>query len=96
MDFASAIAGRQEVTFVYDGLVRVVQPATYGDTTTGKRTLRACQVAGESRRNNVPCWELYTESKMGNPQVTGAVFTSFAVTGYAKSDKGFALIVAEH
>jgi hypothetical protein len=96
MDLAFAIRDRQVISFTYDGLQRVVQPATYGEATTGKLTLRACQVGGASRRNTVPCWELYTEAKMLGPELTGKVFETFALTGYTRSDSAFTRIIAEH
>lgn len=96
MDLASAIHNRQVISFTYDGMHRVVQPATYGQTTTGKLTLRACQVGGASRRNTVPCWELYTEAKIVDPSLTGEVFETFALSGYTRGDSGFTRIIAEH
>lgn len=51
MDLVSAIENRQVISFIYDGLPRVVEPATYGQTTTGKLSLRGCLVAGQSHRN---------------------------------------------
>jgi hypothetical protein len=96
MDLASAIHNRQVISFTYDGLRRVVQPATYGQTTTGKLTLRGCQVDGASRRNNVPCWELYTVSKIVGASPTGEVFESFALSGYTRGDSAFKTIIAQH
>lgn len=96
MDLASAIHNRQVIAFTYDGLPRVVQPATYGQTTTGKWTLRACQVDGSSNRNTVPCWELYSEAKMVEPVATGAAFTDFDLPGYTRRDSAFRSIIAEH
>lgn len=96
MDLASAIQSRQVVAFTYDDLPRVVQPATYGRTTTGKLTLRGCQTGGQSRRNSIPCWELYTEAKIIEPTPTGATFEDFAKGGYTRGDSGFSQIIAEH
>lgn len=64
MSFVAAIRNRLLVSFTYDGLPRVVQPATYGYTTAGNLALRACLVHGQSKRYTLPCWELDTEAKM--------------------------------
>ena len=96
MDFVAAIRGRRLVSFEYDGFTRVVQPATYGQTTTRKLTLRGCQVGGDSHRNSVPCWELYTEAKMGAASVMDAGFQLFALAGYTRGDSAFVSILAEH
>ncbi len=96
MNLTSAIQGRRVITFTYDGLPRVVQPATYGTTTTGKLTLRGCLIGGQSRRNSIPCWELFTEAKMVDLALTDATFVEFAREGYTRGDSGFVNIVAEH
>jgi hypothetical protein len=95
MDLAQAIQNRHVISFTYDGLPRVVQPATYGRTRRGNLTLRGCQIDGQSRRNPIPCWELDTESKIVNPQVTGIVFESFQREGYTTGDSAFAEIITE-
>ena len=96
MDFTSAIESRSEISFVYDGLARVVQPATLGITTTGKTALRGCLIDGSSKRNNIPCWELYSISKIMSATETGEQFSEFAVPGYTRGDSGFVQIIAEH
>jgi len=96
MDLTSAVINREIVAFTYDGLERVVQPATYGVTTTQKLTLRGCQVGGQTRRNTTPCWELYTESKMVGATASGQTFDHFAVTGYTRGDSAFVRIIAEY
>lgn len=96
MDLAAAVRNRQVISFVYDGLHRVVQPATYGETTTGKLTLRACQIDGLSKSTTLPFWKLYTEEKLVDPVVTGDVFSTFAEDGYTRGDSAFARIIAEH
>lgn len=96
MDLASAIEDRQVISFTYDGLPRVVQPATYGHTTTGKLTLRGCQVDGASRSNRMPCWELYTVAKIVGLSLAGDVFESFALSGYTRGDSAFKTIIAQH
>ena len=96
MDLASAIEDRQVISFTYDGLPRVVQPATYGRTTAGKLTLRGCQVGGTSHSNRLPCWELYTVSKIASLSSVGEVFESFALSGYTRGDSAFNAIIAQH
>lgn len=94
MSIADAIRDHRLVTFTYDGLERVVQPATYGTTTTGKISLRGCLVDGQSRSNQIPCWELYTQSKILNLVVTTTPFSKFARAGYTRGDSGFTSIIA--
>ncbi len=95
MDFETAIARRAILSFTYDGLPRIVQPATYGVTTTGRRALRACQIAGESHRNTIPGWALFSEDKMVDVAATGGTFPAFALSGYTRGDSAFTEIVAE-
>ena len=95
MDLAQAIKNRQVISFTYDGFPRLVQPATYGRTRPGNVTLRGCQIGGTSRRNTVPCWELYTVAKMVDLKTTGTVFESFQLGGYTRGDSAFAVIEAE-
>lgn len=95
MDLAQAIAKRQVISFTYDCLPRIVQPATYGVTTTGKHSLRGCLIDGKSRRNSLPCWELYTEARISNLQVTDGTFSDFSCDGYTRGDSGFVTILAE-
>lgn len=96
VDFARAVNDRLVIRFTYDGLPRVVQPATFGLTRTGKQALRGCLIAGLSNRNFIPCWELYLTEKMVGPGVTGESFTAFESVGYRKGDRGFSVIIAEH
>lgn len=96
MDFESAIHNRQLISFTYDGLPRVVQPATFGHTNTGKLSLRACQIGGNSRRNSLPCWGMYTVAKIMAPVNHGTIFSNFAQPGYTRLDSAFAAIIAEH
>ncbi len=96
MDYALSIDKRRVISFVYDGLDRVVQPATLGVSTAGNLTLRACQIGGRSSRGAVPDWRLFTVAKIAQPALAGGVFTHFAMGGYTKGDSAFASIVAEH
>lgn len=96
MNLNDAIRDRLLVEFVYDGLHRVAQPAALGITSTGKESLRACLVGGSSHRNPIPCWELYTVSKIQDLLVTEEVFDAFDVPGYTRGDSAFVAIAAEH
>lgn len=96
MDYAAAIDERRVIQFIYDGLPRLVQPATFGYSTTGKLTLRGCQVDGESRSGVVPDWRPFTVAKIVNPSPAGEVFSQFAMPGYTKRDSMFREIIAEH
>lgn len=96
MDFAQAVDDNSVISFTYDGLPRVVQPATYGTTSTGKLSLRGCLIDGQSRTNGIPCWELYTVAKIVNVTHSGEYFADFALSGYTKGDSVFVSIIAEH
>lgn len=96
MDFARAVNDRLVIRFTYDGLARLVQPATFGLTAKGKHAMRGCQIGGGSERNPIPCWELYLTEKMVGPGVTGESFTAFESVCYRKGDRGFNVIIAEH
>lgn len=96
MNLIDAIQNHQVISFTYDGLPRVVEPATYGSTTTGKLTLRGCLVGGQSLRNTLPCWELFTEAKIESLALTGESFVEFAREGYKRGDSAFVRILAEH
>lgn len=96
MDYALSIDERRVISFVYDGLERVVQPATLGISTAGNLTLRACQIGGQSSRGVVPDWRLFTVAKITHPAIAGEAFTDFTMSGYTKGDSGFASIIAEH
>lgn len=95
-DLSDAINERALIAFIYDGLERVAEPATLGYTPTEKLTLRGCLVRGRSRRNDLPCWELYTVSKIVDLRITGDRFADFALPGYTRGDSGFKEILAEH
>lgn len=96
MDLAQAVNQRLVISFTYDGLSRLVQPATYGTTSTGKLSLRGCLIGGASRRNTIPCWELYTVAKMQDVTSTGEAFNDFALPGYTTGDSAFESILVEH
>lgn len=96
MNLGDAIRLRQIIQFEYDGLPRTAQPATLGYTTTGKLSLRACLIDGNSRRNAIPCWELYSVAKISRLATSGSTFAEFTLTGYTRGDSAFSSIIAEH
>ena len=96
MDIPIAIRSRRLISFTYDGLPRVVQPATYGYTTAGNLAVRGVLIRGESRRNMLPCWELFKESKMAGFDMLDETFEDFAKPGYTLGDSGFSQILEEH
>lgn len=96
MNLEDAIRSRRLVSFTYDQLPRVVEPATLGYTSTGKLSLRGCLIEGESRRNTLPCWELYTVDKIESLVSTSDTFVDFSLDGYTRGDSAFVQILAEH
>ena len=70
----NAIHNCELLTFTYDGYRRVVEPHTYGMSTTGKESLRAYQVEGRHvSRHNQP-WHLFTVSKIVGLSSAGTGF----------------------
>lgn len=95
-ELEAAITQRRVITFTYDGLERTVQPATLGVSSAGNLLIRGCQVDGRSKRNSVPCWELYSLAKIRDLAVADEVFGDFALPGYTRGDSAFVRIDAEH
>lgn len=96
VDLAQAINKRIIIEFRYDGLPRMVQPATHGRSTTGKESLRGCLIGGMSHRNTIPCWEMFSVGKIQNLVFTEERFSEFAVDGYTRGDSAMPIIFAEH
>jgi hypothetical protein len=69
-----AIHRRALLEFDYDGLHRVVQPYCHGIASTGRGSLRAIQVGGESRGQSIASGKLWTVAKMINVRVSGNTF----------------------
>ena len=69
-----AIRTRAVVAFEYDGLRRVVQPYCHGTTRKGQETLRAVQIAGESRSGALGYGKLWTVAKIEGLWITGESF----------------------
>lgn len=91
----SAIQNQQTLSFYYDGQPRIIEPHTYGVTTTGKESLRGYQIQGEhaSSHGNQP-WHLFTVSKVVDLQCTGKAFNG-ARQGYKRSDSAMLQIYAQ-
>lgn len=58
--------------------------------------MRGCLIAGRSKPNYIPCWELYLTDKMVGVEVTGESFAAFRVAGYRMGDSDSMVIIAEH
>lgn len=91
----NAIRNQQTLSFNYDGQPRIIEPHTYGVTTTGKESLRGYQVQGghASSHSNQP-WHLFTVSKMVGLQCTGTAFNG-ARQGYKSTDSAMQQIYAQ-
>ena len=91
----SAIRNLQTLSFTYDGESRIVEPHTYGVTTTGKESLRAYQTQGghASSHRNEP-WHLFTISKMVGLKTTGNTFSG-SRQGYKRTDSAMQDIYAQ-
>ena len=91
----SAIRNQQTLSFTYNGQPRVVEPHTYGVTTTGKESLRAYQTQGghASSHRNEP-WHLFSASKMVGLRCTGITFNG-ARQGYKRTDSAMQNIYAQ-
>lgn len=90
----NAIQNREQLTFSYDGFQRVVEPHTYGTTTTGKETLRAYQVQGGHASGHNEPWHLFTVAKMIGLRSTGVSFSG-ARPGYKRQDTAMQRIYAQ-
>jgi hypothetical protein len=69
-----AISRRSLLEFDYDGLHRIVQPYCHGTTGTGRESLRAIQIGGESRGSLIASGKLWTVAKMVEVKVSHQTF----------------------
>lgn len=92
--FIEAIENRNLLEFDYDGHFRIVEPHTVGISNTGKESLSAYQIDGESSRGNVPCWGQFSISKIENLNVLDEQFTGVR-HGYTQGDSRMSDIFAE-
>lgn len=80
-----AIRTRRLVSFLYDGMVRVVEPYLVGELSTGNIALSAWHVSGFSKSRNIPDWRLYTLDKIGVVSVLEESFDG-PRPGYNRND----------
>jgi hypothetical protein len=69
-----AISRRSLLEFDYDGLHRIVQPYCHGTSGTGRESLRAIQIGGESRGKLIASGKLWTVAKMVGVKVSDQTF----------------------
>lgn len=93
MVIANAILNHRIVTFWYDGLVRTVEPHTYGLTTAEHEALSGYQTAGFSRSDDRPGWRLYLLSDIRSLIVKDVTFER-ARPGYRPNDSRMTQIFA--
>lgn len=87
VDLCAAIRNRKLISFVYDGLPRIVQPAAYGShATTGSMKLRGYQVGGASSSGSLPQWRLFSVDKMESPSMLDETFSD-SPPGYSPGDQ---------
>ena len=68
------IRSNHRLSFVYEGLARVVEPYCHGISTTGFEALRAIQIAGASRSGRLLSGKLWRVGKMQEIRSTGEEF----------------------
>ncbi|WP_200232272.1 WYL domain-containing protein [Rubrivivax gelatinosus] len=94
MSIASAIHGRNLLTFIYDGYRRTVEPHTLGVDAKGHTALRAFQVTGGSESGEHIGWKLFHASEMHSIAIQPQTFSG-PRPGYKQGDKAFASIKAQ-
>lgn len=72
---AKAIINRELISFTYNGYSRLVEPHTYGISSTGKESLLAYQVKGGHSSGHHEPWHLFSTSKMFGVTSTGRIFS---------------------
>lgn len=90
----NAIQNCEQLTFNYDGILRVVEPHTYGITATGKESIRAYQIQGGHMSGHNESWHLFTVSKMLGVRGTGVKFSGVR-QGYKRQDSVMQRIYAQ-
>ena len=69
-----AVQGRRVVVFLYDGLLRTVEPHALGLSSAGEPLLSGYQTAGFSQSSEQPGWRLYRLDRMQSLAVTPYTF----------------------
>lgn len=71
---AKAIVNRELLSFTYNGFPRLVEPHTYGLSSTGKESLLAYQVKGGHASGHREPWHLFSIIKMSGVISAGQRF----------------------
>ena len=69
-----AVQGRRVVVFLYDGLLRTVEPHALGLSSAGDLLLSGYQTAGFSHSSEQPGWRLYRLDRLHSLSVTPYTF----------------------
>lgn len=88
-----AIQRRRVVTFVYDGLIRHVEPHAFGMSSADKPLLRGYQIAGDSS-SKLPAWKLFDMNKADGLTLSDVSFIQ-AREGYKPGDRAMVRMIAE-
>lgn len=94
MSIATAIQGRNLLSFMYDDFRRTVEPHTYGIDTKGHMALRAYQVSGGSISGEYAGWKLFHVDEILSMSVQLQTFVG-SRPGYKRGDKAFTNIIAQ-
>ena len=70
----SAIENRAVIRFIYNGRQRIVEPQTYGVSTTGNELLRAYQREGGSKSADASPFRLFEVAKLARLEITSEQF----------------------
>ncbi len=73
-NLCNAIKKRSQISIVYDGKVRIVDPYLVGINKKGNEALRAYQVGGYSESGGLPAWRLFVLSAISNVEILDASF----------------------
>lgn len=89
-----AISGRRRLQFEYAGLLRIVEPQTYGVDRRHDRLLVAFQIGGASNSGEVRGWKTFREEGMTAIKILDETFGQPA-PGYQRDDGLFASIISQ-
>jgi|BioPla2DNA2_1021312.scaffolds.fasta_scaffold11721_6 hypothetical protein len=73
-NLCNAIKKRSQISIVYDGKVRIVDPYLVGINKKGNEALRAYQVGGYSSSGNLPAWRLYLLKNINSVEILDTSF----------------------
>jgi len=94
MQIKTAIQGKAQLTFTYDGFQRVVELHTYGVDTKGHTALRAYQVSGGSESGEYVGWKLFHVDQMRQVSIASNHFLA-PRPKYKRGDSSFQVIHAQ-